>query len=97
MSPSHESPEVGRVIPNAPRRLKDKPPYPSQSDEFPPAASEWPAELNRRQFLEVTAATVALQADRADVHFTQPAREVNDLPLAGTLGRNYQSLMAIVP
>ena len=50
-----------------------------------------------QETVEVTAATVALQADRADVHFTQPAREVNDLPLAGTLGRNYQSLMAVVP
>ena len=50
-----------------------------------------------QETVEVTAAAVALQADRADVHFTQPAREVNDLPLAGTLGRNYQSLMAVVP
>jgi outer membrane receptor protein involved in Fe transport len=28
---------------------------------------------------------------------TQSAREVNDLPLTGTAGRNYQSLMAVVP
>jgi hypothetical protein len=50
-----------------------------------------------QETIDVTASAVALQTDRADVHFTQPAREVNDLPLAGTLGRNYQSLMAIVP
>ena len=47
--------------------------------------------------ITVTAATVSLQTDRADVHFTQPAREVNDLPLTGSLGRNYQSLMQVVP
>ena len=38
-----------------------------------------------------------LQTDRADVHITQTAREVNDLPLSGSLGRNYQSLMQVVP
>ena len=47
--------------------------------------------------LEVTAAAPLLQTDRADIHFTQTARQVNDLPLAGTAGRNYQSLMQIVP
>ncbi|MFL6208568.1 MAG: TonB-dependent receptor domain-containing protein [Pyrinomonadaceae bacterium] len=39
----------------------------------------------------------ALQVDRADVNLTQPARQVNNLPLAGSAGRNYQSLMQIVP
>src|SRR5688572_26086568 len=47
--------------------------------------------------LEVTATTPLLQADRADLHFVQTARQVNDLPLAGTAGRNYQSLMQVVP
>src|SRR5262249_17569722 len=47
--------------------------------------------------LEVSAPTAPVQTDRADVHVTQTAREVNDLPLAGTLGRNYQSLMQVVP
>jgi hypothetical protein len=47
--------------------------------------------------LEVTATAPLLQTDRADVHFVQTARQVNDLPLAGTAGRNYQSLMQIVP
>ena len=47
--------------------------------------------------LEVTAVTAPLQTDRADVHITQTARQVNDLPLAGSIGRNYQSLMQVVP
>jgi outer membrane receptor protein involved in Fe transport len=47
--------------------------------------------------LEVVAAPPLLQTDRADVHFVQTARQVNDLPLAGTAGRNYQSLMQVVP
>src|SRR5262249_10653903 len=47
--------------------------------------------------LEVSAPTAPVQTDRADVHVTQTAREVNDLPLAGSLGRNYQSLMQVVP
>ncbi|MET0552868.1 MAG: carboxypeptidase-like regulatory domain-containing protein, partial [Vicinamibacteria bacterium] len=47
--------------------------------------------------LEVTATTPLLQADRADLHFVQTARQVNDLPLAGSAGRNYQSLMQVVP
>jgi len=45
----------------------------------------------------ITASNVALQADRADVNITQPARQINDLPLAGSAGRNYQSLLALVP
>jgi hypothetical protein len=52
---------------------------------------------NVQETIEVVSPTVALQTDRADVHFTQPAREVNDLPLTGSLGRNYQSLMQVVP
>ncbi len=47
--------------------------------------------------VEVTAAAAPLQTDRADVHVTQTAKQVNDLPLAGSLGRNYQSLMQVVP
>ncbi len=42
-------------------------------------------------------AEVELQTDRADVNVTQTARQVNNLPLAGSAGRNYQSLMQIVP
>ncbi len=47
--------------------------------------------------IEVTAAAAPLQTDRADLHVTQTAKQVNDLPLAGSLGRNYQSLMQVVP
>jgi outer membrane receptor protein involved in Fe transport len=47
--------------------------------------------------VEVTAAAAPLQTDRADIHITQTAREVNELPLQGSLGRNYQSLMQVVP
>jgi outer membrane receptor protein involved in Fe transport len=49
------------------------------------------------EIVEVTAQTAPLQTDRADVHVVQTAREVNDLPLTGSLGRNYQSLMQVVP
>lgn len=42
-----------------------------------------------------TAAT--LQTDRTDVNITQTTRQVNDLPLNGSTGRNYQSLLTIVP
>jgi hypothetical protein len=47
--------------------------------------------------VEVTAATQALQTDRADLHITQTSEQVSNLPLSGTLGRNYQSLMQVVP
>ena len=47
--------------------------------------------------VEVTAASAPLQTDRGDVHMTQTARQVNDLPLMGSTGRNYQSLMQLVP
>lgn len=45
----------------------------------------------------VTASNVAIQTDRADINITQPSRQVNDLPIAGSVGRNYQSLMGLVP
>jgi hypothetical protein len=47
--------------------------------------------------VEVTAATPVLQTDRGDIHITQSAKQVNDLPLTGSVSRNYQSLMNIVP
>ena len=49
------------------------------------------------EVVEVAATTPVLQTDRADVHITQSARQVNDLPLTGSVSRNYQSLMQIVP
>ncbi len=45
----------------------------------------------------VTASTPRLQTERADIHITQTTREVNELPLTGSAGRNYQSLMTLVP
>lgn len=47
--------------------------------------------------VSITSSSVAIQADRADINITQSAREVNDLPLVGTKGRNYQTLMQLVP
>jgi outer membrane receptor protein involved in Fe transport len=38
-----------------------------------------------------------LQTDRTDVNVVQTSRQVNDLPLTGSQGRNYQSLLTIVP
>lgn len=40
---------------------------------------------------------VPLQTDRTDVNITQTTRQLNDLPLTGSLGRNYQSLMQLIP
>jgi hypothetical protein len=41
--------------------------------------------------------TPTLQTDRSDLNITQNSRQVNDLPLTGSLGRNYQSLMMLIP
>jgi hypothetical protein len=38
-----------------------------------------------------------LQTDRADVNITQTERQVNNLPLFGSIGRNYQSLIYLIP
>jgi len=47
--------------------------------------------------VQVTSTTEALQTDRADVNFVQPAKQINDLPLTGSVGRNYQSLTGLIP
>jgi hypothetical protein len=47
--------------------------------------------------VEVVASAVVLQTDRADMITTQTAQQVTNLPLTGGLGRNYQSLMQVVP
>src|SRR5215813_665254 len=39
----------------------------------------------------------ALQTDRGDVNITKTEREVNNLPLFGSVGRNYQSLLYLIP
>jgi hypothetical protein len=41
--------------------------------------------------------SIDLQTDKADVSITQTGRQINSLPLTGSLGRNYQSLMTLVP
>src|SRR5262245_35494478 len=53
----------------------------------------------RTEVVSVTAAdaAIALQTDRVDVNFAQSPTQVSNLPLAGTTGRNYQSLMVLVP
>jgi carboxypeptidase family protein len=38
-----------------------------------------------------------LQTDRGDVNVTQSGREINNLPLFGSVGRNYQSLLQLIP
>ncbi|HEU4766584.1 MAG TPA: TonB-dependent receptor, partial [Pyrinomonadaceae bacterium] len=38
-----------------------------------------------------------LQTDRGDVNVTQSAREINNLPLFGSVGRNYQSILQLIP
>jgi len=38
-----------------------------------------------------------LQTDRGDVNVTQTARQINNLPLFGSVGRNYQSLIQLIP
>jgi hypothetical protein len=45
----------------------------------------------------VTSNITLLETERASLHVTQTAREINDLPLTGSAGRNYQSLMQVVP
>ncbi|HKQ74426.1 MAG TPA: TonB-dependent receptor [Blastocatellia bacterium] len=47
--------------------------------------------------VQVSSTTDALQTERADVNFVQTARQLNDLPLTGSLGRNYQSLTGLIP
>jgi hypothetical protein len=48
--------------------------------------------------VDVSSATdTVLQTDRADLNFVQTTRQVTDLPLTGSQGRNYQSLLTIVP
>ena len=47
--------------------------------------------------VEVVSNAAVLQTDRADMITTQTSQQVNNLPLTGSLGRNYQSLMQIVP
>lgn len=45
----------------------------------------------------VTAGAEALQTDRADINTNVTGRQIVNLPMGGSMGRNYQSLMSIVP
>jgi hypothetical protein len=45
----------------------------------------------------VSAQSTPLQTDRADLNQTQSARQINDLPLFGSVGRNYQTLIELIP
>ncbi len=45
----------------------------------------------------VSAGAEALQTDRADLNTTVSTRQVANLPVTGSMGRNFQSLMTIVP
>ncbi len=51
----------------------------------------------QQQTVTVTGEAPVLQTDRADVHDDLTAQEVQNLPTAGTQGRNFQSLLQIVP
>jgi hypothetical protein len=47
--------------------------------------------------VEVSAATAALQTDKADVHAEITSQQVVELPYAGGEGKNFQSLLYLVP
>jgi len=49
------------------------------------------------QSVEVTAAQVVLQTDKADIHTEISAQEVEQLPYNGTEGRNFQALALMQP
>ena len=51
-----------------------------------------------KETVVISAATEApLQTDRGDVNVTQSARQINNLPLFGSVGRNYQSVLILIP
>ncbi len=45
----------------------------------------------------VTAEAPILQTDKADVHTDLSSRQVENLPTAGSQGRNFQSLLRVIP
>src|SRR5207253_11323695 len=49
------------------------------------------------QNVTVTAEAPLLQTDKTDVHSDLTGREVDDLPSAGSQGRNFQSLLQLIP
>src|SRR5438552_11738239 len=53
--------------------------------------------MQQVETVNVTSAAPLLQTDRADVHTDLGAREITDLPLLASNGRNFQSAYRIVP
>jgi hypothetical protein len=49
------------------------------------------------QTLTVTAEAPILQTDKADVHTDLSTRQIEDLPTSGSQGRNFQSLLRVIP
>ena len=47
--------------------------------------------------VQVTETSALLQTERADINITQSARQINNLPLFGSVGRNYQTLIMLIP
>jgi len=47
--------------------------------------------------VNVSASSPLLQTDRGEIQITQNTRQINELPLTGSAGRNYQSIMTLVP
>jgi len=58
------------------------------------------AQLNVAQaqtVVEVNAQQQVLQTDKADVHTDLTAQQIDSLPIAGSQGRNFQTLLRIIP
>jgi len=51
----------------------------------------------QKQVLTVTSEVTLLQTEKADVHTDLTRRVVDDLPSAGSQGRNFQSLLQLIP
>jgi hypothetical protein len=47
--------------------------------------------------VEVNAQQQVLQTDRADVHTDLTAQQIDNLPISGSQGRNFQTLLRIIP
>lgn len=47
--------------------------------------------------VEVNAAQQVLQTDKADVHTDLTAQQIDNLPISGSQGRNFQTLLRIIP
>jgi len=66
-----------------------------------------PGEVRRADFslqiaqttetVEISADTVVLQTDKADIHAQVTAQEIEELPFNGGEGKNFQSLLFLVP